>query len=595
MEFLQPLALFGLAGAAIPALLHLLQRRQPPTVVFPAVRYLVEAEQRHSRRLRLRNLLLLLLRTVLMAAIALAAARPVVPTSLGEAHAPSAVAVVVDNSLSSAAVVGGRVRLDALRSTARAIGNAATTEDRLWLITADGIPRSVSPGEWRDVVNRLEPVPHRLDLGAAVRTAAAVIRTQDLPGTVAVLSDLQATALSDAAAVDVPVLVLDPGAAPGNRGLGSLRIEPETWAPGGVVVAEVGGNDTTAVEVRLELDGQTVGRGLAGAGGVVALTVERVAPGWHRARVLLTPDELRADDEVQLAVHGSPPAAAMAIGAGPFAEAALAVLIEAGRVRGGRDVVLGDRPDAGCTVVLPPADPARIGAVNQALAARGIPVRFGALETGEWATGSALFALEGVTVRRRYRIEGDAAVLGTAGDAPWIVRAGAVVVVGSRFDADWTDLPLRPAFVPFLDALLNQVGAGEVWRVTATPGEAVRLPGSARRLLLPGGAVPVTAGIPIEAPVDPGAFFVAGADGDTVGALLVHADSRESDLRPAATGVARAALGGARVLDTDPALVRAAFTGRRAELTTVLLVIAVILAVVELALASAGGAVRVRA
>jgi hypothetical protein len=49
--FLQPLALLGLAAVAIPPLLHLIGRRLPPTVVFPAVRYLTATEREHSRRL----------------------------------------------------------------------------------------------------------------------------------------------------------------------------------------------------------------------------------------------------------------------------------------------------------------------------------------------------------------------------------------------------------------------------------------------------------------------------------------------------------------------------------------------------------------
>ena len=63
--FLHPWALVGLAAAAIPVLLHLLARREPPTVVFPAVRYLITTTQEHQRRLKLQNLLLLLLRTLL--------------------------------------------------------------------------------------------------------------------------------------------------------------------------------------------------------------------------------------------------------------------------------------------------------------------------------------------------------------------------------------------------------------------------------------------------------------------------------------------------------------------------------------------------
>src|SRR5512145_1879580 len=78
VSFLHPLALLGLVAATIPALLHLLQRRIPPELDFPAVRYLSAAERESARRLRLRHLLLLILRTALIVVIVLAAARPLV-------------------------------------------------------------------------------------------------------------------------------------------------------------------------------------------------------------------------------------------------------------------------------------------------------------------------------------------------------------------------------------------------------------------------------------------------------------------------------------------------------------------------------------
>ncbi len=78
MTFLHPLALIGLAAAAIPALLHLLERRVPPEAEFPPIRYLSEAERQSARRLKLRHLLLLILRTALIALIVMAAARPLV-------------------------------------------------------------------------------------------------------------------------------------------------------------------------------------------------------------------------------------------------------------------------------------------------------------------------------------------------------------------------------------------------------------------------------------------------------------------------------------------------------------------------------------
>src|ERR1700752_2161644 len=78
VSFIHPLALLGLAAAGIPALLHLLQRRVPPQLDFPAVRYLSAAERESARRLRLRHLLLLILRTALIVVIVVAAARPLV-------------------------------------------------------------------------------------------------------------------------------------------------------------------------------------------------------------------------------------------------------------------------------------------------------------------------------------------------------------------------------------------------------------------------------------------------------------------------------------------------------------------------------------
>ncbi|MGH7606228.1 MAG: BatA domain-containing protein, partial [Gemmatimonadales bacterium] len=102
MSFLHPLALLGLAAAAIPALLHLLQRRIPPELDFPPLRYLREVERQSARRLRLRHLLLLVLRTALIVAIVLAAARPLIPVTtggqagVGGAHEPTALVVMLD-------------------------------------------------------------------------------------------------------------------------------------------------------------------------------------------------------------------------------------------------------------------------------------------------------------------------------------------------------------------------------------------------------------------------------------------------------------------------------------------------------------------
>ncbi|MHB1329567.1 MAG: BatA domain-containing protein, partial [Gemmatimonadales bacterium] len=141
MTFTTPWALAGLALAGIPIILHLLARREPPTVVFPATRYLADATRLHQRRLQLEHLLLLILRTLLIVALVLAAAGPRWPKSGIGAHPPAALVLVLDNSMSSGAIQGGVPTLDGLVATARAVLDRATVDDRLWLVTADGIPR----------------------------------------------------------------------------------------------------------------------------------------------------------------------------------------------------------------------------------------------------------------------------------------------------------------------------------------------------------------------------------------------------------------------------------------------------------------------
>ena len=95
--FAAPWALLGLAAAAIPLLLHLFARRVPPTVIFPATRYLAETARAHHRRLTLQHWLLLLVRTLIVTALVLAAAGPTWPSGGAAAHAPAALAIVLDN------------------------------------------------------------------------------------------------------------------------------------------------------------------------------------------------------------------------------------------------------------------------------------------------------------------------------------------------------------------------------------------------------------------------------------------------------------------------------------------------------------------
>ena len=107
MSLLAPLALLLGLAAAVPLWLHLRRRKVEMRLDFPAVRYLLRAEQEHARELKARNALLMFLRVAIVLLIAFAAARPLARLG-GTGHGPTAMAMVLDNSMSTGAVVDGR-------------------------------------------------------------------------------------------------------------------------------------------------------------------------------------------------------------------------------------------------------------------------------------------------------------------------------------------------------------------------------------------------------------------------------------------------------------------------------------------------------
>jgi hypothetical protein len=109
--------------------------------------------------------------------------------------------------------------------------------------------------------------------------------------------------------------------------------------------------------------------------------------------------------------------------------------------------------------------------------------------------------------------------------------------------------------------------------------------------LFPRGRVVIAGDRRLAVPATPGVHFLVGAAGDTVGALEVNPDARESVLIPATPAAVRAALGAeAEIRDRLAGRVFAA--SRRAEISTALLLLALALAAGEFALASAGGTRR---
>lgn len=586
--FLHPWLLLGLGAAAVPLLLHLRQHREPPTVPFPAVRYLLDATRQHERRLRLRHWLLLLVRTLLIIALVLAAAGPSAPVRVVTTHPPTALALVFDNSLSSGAVAGGTPRIDALRRAALSVVDRATPSDALWLVTADGIPRRLGPEQLRAVLDTLTPSTRRLALGDALAVAAEAVQGDGRPGGVVVVTDLQASAVTPAT-IPVPVLVVavtEPTVA--NLGVARLMLGAQPWGLDGARIGvEIAGEGVARAPVAVSLGGRAARQALAGVGQPATVTVPAMRAGWYEVRAELDPDELRADDVRRGGVRVAPVAAAEWTAAGRFVGAALATLRDNGRVREGREVTVGAL-GSGASVVLPPAEAARLGALNRALAERGAGWRFGesieaagTTDSGAWVGRHA--------VARRYRLvpagSGTVGVLATVGGEPWIVRSGKVVLVASRLEPEWTDLPVSAAFLPFIDAMVNRVARGEVAVEEGAVGTPTLLPDAVTEVREGNERWEVEGGAPFVPPA-PGVYWLlAGAD--TIGSLGAGADPRESVLSPAERGSVER-LWGARVIGPARAGEAAFALAERADLRGLFLWVALLAGLLEVALAGWG-------
>lgn len=632
MTFLAPaLLLLGLA-VAVPLVLHLLQRHQGPRMVFPALRYLKRAERENARRIRLRQVLLLALRVLALLLLAAAAARPFLRGG-GAGHEPTSVVIVLDNSLSSGAVVGDRRVLDQLREAALRTTAAAGPDDRLWLIRAGAPWEPAISGDaatLADAIRRTEPVPGAADLGAELERAGSILASEPegRPREIQLLSDLQATALRPAGSAPgrAAVVALDPpGDPPPNRGVVAVEVggglPPRTGERSTVTArlaaSGVGADDSVAA--RLVIDGAVRAAGHVAPGAAVVLPFPAREPGLVVGRVEIDADALTGDDRRHFVARVTPPPAVALTERLPFLAEAVAVLEDAGRVRPGAaasaDVVLapGARGaeaarEGRAVVVLPPASPLELAAANQRLSAAGIPWRFGAPQPGEGRIeprDDELGEVLGeVRLRQSYRLErqgsgGDTTLLRLRTGEPWAVAGstaagGRYVVIGTPLTAEAGTIPTSEAMLPLLDRALGAWAAGGAERTEHEPGDVVTLP-EADSLVAPGGTTaPIRAGT-LHRLTEAGVYR-AVRGGETVAAYAVNPSPEESDLGRAGAGAVREALGGSARLASADAWGDTIFERRLGrEISWALILLALLLLAAESAIAATGrGAARAR-
>jgi len=76
MSFLQPILLLGLPLMLLPIIIHLINRHRHRTVQWAAMMFLLDAKRMTKGMARIRQILILLMRVLAIAALIFAAGRP---------------------------------------------------------------------------------------------------------------------------------------------------------------------------------------------------------------------------------------------------------------------------------------------------------------------------------------------------------------------------------------------------------------------------------------------------------------------------------------------------------------------------------------
>ena len=141
----------------VPLMIHLLCRRPARQVAWAAMRFLQASVARHRRRLRIEEGLLLLVRCLLLGALALALARPVTRGAWRTAWQPVVAVLLLDHSASMSHTDGVESRFDRARQAAEDFVAAMPVGSRaaLWLV-ADTVTALVpEPTADRDLLRKM--------------------------------------------------------------------------------------------------------------------------------------------------------------------------------------------------------------------------------------------------------------------------------------------------------------------------------------------------------------------------------------------------------------------------------------------------------
>jgi hypothetical protein len=193
MTFLAPALLVGLFAAAIPVIIHLLNRRRHRTIQWAAMQFLLKATRESRGKKRLKHLIILACRALAIAALVFAVSRPLISSLLGWGGGNvDSIILILDRSASmESSTAGVSLResvLTRVRESMQELGNP-----RLILIdSATGEPQDIPSPDVLTELDATQATDTQADIPSLISRAVDVIAEQSTGRTeIWVASDLQ--------------------------------------------------------------------------------------------------------------------------------------------------------------------------------------------------------------------------------------------------------------------------------------------------------------------------------------------------------------------------------------------------------------------
>lgn len=332
MQFLFPGFLAALAVISIPIIIHLFYFRRFKRVYFTNVRFLKEVKEETSNRQRLRNLMVLLMRILAIAALVLAFAQPFIPLSGNVKKGERSVSVYIDNSFSMNALSKDAPLLELAKQRAREIISAFGVSDRFQVLTNDFEGRDQRLVGKEDALSRIEEIrtsPASRDLAKVLIRQQQCLNTGKQENKIAyVVSDFQAN-IADVdqfrdSLIQVNLVPMH-AVQENNISIDSAWFESPVQIlnqPSNLLVKISNRSDEKAEDVRISLrhDGQTKPVGsisiAARAAKLDTVPFNILHAGWHEAKVSVSDYPVQFDDDYYLSFYVAERVNILAINAG---------------------------------------------------------------------------------------------------------------------------------------------------------------------------------------------------------------------------------------------------------------------------------------